>query len=524
MCFTSRVMRRRSWTTIIAGLAVLPLAACADDAVQTAPTTTLEPAPSTTTITSTSSVPTTSTTTPATTTTAVTTSTVAPTSTVPGSFPYWSVACTERSGDPTARYEFDEALGTFSTLGPAPSLDLVMPEVVTSAGPYGSIASTSPIPGGVLVGVYPPDGWPSADEMLTSSSLVAVDHDGGLRWRRCFDDLHTGGFVVAPAELEPTIAWVVGAAWTEPLQITGVDLATGADVAFPIDVAELGERGRGERFLVLGVPIGTRPLAADDRLTVVDTLDGAHFDVPVPPSWVGNEGGWVQVVDANPFDDDVVLADGWPSPGEVAAVFVDGAWSDDPADQRAVLPAQVTETFGDPYELRLFDGAGDLVWAVPEFHSVSREGFHWAVADTVVVAMRCPEWDADGSCGWTGDVPPTEELVAFDLGTGEELWTSSDDRSLPVLAGDLGIALLVTGGPGAADDGYVLVDLRTGERVGPPGDPWPSGAFLQECCGGDVYTNVRRAGGVVIATDQGHVRVWYPPELTAPTVSVDLAG
>ena len=43
-------------------------------------------------------------------------------------------------------------LGTFSTLGAMPRLDLLLPVVETSAGPAGSNAGTSGIPGGVLVG------------------------------------------------------------------------------------------------------------------------------------------------------------------------------------------------------------------------------------------------------------------------------------------------------------------------------------------------------------------------------------
>ena len=126
--------------------------------------------------------------------------------TVPAGFPYWTAECTEQLDDRAVSYRFDDALGTFTTFGIAPTLDLTMPVVVTSAGPYGSIAGSSTIPGGVLVGVYPPDGWPVADEMLASSSLVAVNHDGTVRWRRCFDEFETRGFAVAPAELDPGTA------------------------------------------------------------------------------------------------------------------------------------------------------------------------------------------------------------------------------------------------------------------------------------------------------------------------------
>jgi hypothetical protein len=507
--------------------AVLVGSACADDGGDpiTAPAATEEPAIETTTTsppTATTAVVDTTTTSeaPPTTTPGTTTTVTGPTE--PRDVPYWTDECTEATGDASASYVSSPGLDAFTTLGAAPSLDLVMPEVVMSTGPYGSIAGTAPIPGGVLVGVYPPDGWPVGDEPLTSSSLVAVDHDGSIRWRRCFDEVETRRFAVAPAELEPTVAWVISTAWREPLSIVGVDLATGAAVPFPTDVTALAERGDGSgRFVVLGPRNGSGPIRADDRLMVIDTLDGATSEVPVPPSWVGVDGAWVQVVDADPSDDDYVLADGFPIGGETAAVLVDGAWTDDPTVQRDALPKQVTETFGEPYELRLFDGAGDLIWAAPDFHGISREGFHWAVADDVVLAMRCVNWDPDGYCGWVDDDPPQEELAAFDIETGRELWRREGAHAVPVLVDNRAIAT-DRDEQSVAPTGYVLLDLQTGERIGPEGDPWPSTAFAQECCGGDVYVNVQRHGAVVVATNMEHVRIWYPPELTTPTVTVDL--
>lgn len=514
----SGVTRRGAAVVVALGL----VAACADDGSEpiAAPVTT-EAADATTT----TGAPTT-TTEAATTTEPTSTTTTAPVA--PEDVPYWSTACTEVAGDAGATSESDPATEQFTTLGAAPSLDLVMPDVVTSAGPYPSIATASRIPGGVLVGVYPTDYWPTVEEILYSSSLVAVNDDGSIRWRRCFDDdFETRRFSVAPAELEPDVAWVFGTAWDEPLRIVGVDLATGADVDFPVplaDLAEFGERGYGSsRFVVLGPRSGSGLVFDGDRLVVVDTLDGSTTDVPVPPSWIANEGGWLYLLDADPADGEVVIADRSPLPGESAALFVDGSWTQDPALQRELLPMRVTETFGEPFELRLFDGAGDLVWSVPDFHSVGREGFHWVVADDVVVAMRCPEWGTDGYCGWVGDEPPKEEMVGFDVDTGEALWTKDGSYAVPVLAGNTAIVTEWSDDT-IASSGYVLLDLRTGERIGPDGDPWPEGSFVEECCGGYVYVHTELDGGVVIVTNEEHVRVWYPPELTRPTLTVDLMG
>lgn len=457
-----------------------------------------------------------------------TSSTSSPSSTsiVPTEFPYWSTACVDRLGAAAATAEFDVQLGTFTTLGAMPTLDLRLPVVETSAGPAGSSAATVPIPGGVLVGVYPPSSWQTG-EMLGSSSLVAVDVDGTVRWRRCFDEVDSRLFLVAPAELEPTTAWVVTSAWDEPLQVFGLDLATGADVPFPVDVSGLDQRGVGQRFMVLGERREVTEVVAGALLTIVDVVDGTTTEIPYPRTAVGERADsvWFTVHDVDPTDDEFVLVHGYPSPGEVRSLYVDGSWTEDLDTYREVLPLTVTETFGEPFELRLRDGAGDLEWAVPDFRGVGREGFHSAVADDVVIAMRCTKWNAEGYCEWSDDGTPTEELVGFDIETGRELWTLAGPRAVPILAGNQAIITHDDDGDGVADDGYVLIDLRTGARVDTDSDfsgVWPVGAFAQECCGGDEFVHVEQTGGIVIATDEDHVRVWYPPDLTFQTVSVDV--
>lgn len=450
-------------------------------------------------------------------TTAPPTTTVPPT-TAPLAVPGWDAACTEVVGSSVPD---DRAPRDFTDLGAAPSLEFVVPDVVTSSGPLESITGTALIPGGLLVGVYPPDSWPSEADIVTSSQLVAVDLDGGLRWRRCFDELETRRFAVAPADLEPEVAWVLSTPFDGPTRIVGVDLATGVEVPFPVDVSALEQRGGGDdRHLVLGPRFGSGPLAADSRFLVVDTLDGSLAEVPVPPEWVGGGGDWMYV--AGPADDgDVpVLTTGFPgSPGPMS-LYVDGAWTADPALAADLLPVVVTETFGDPAELQLYDASGTLLWAVPDFHSVPREGFHWGIADEVVLAMRCTTFDRDACSGEVG--PAGEELAAFDLATGRELWADAELGAAVVIAGDRAIVSLSD--TAGAPLGQILVDVRTGERIGPVGDPWPNLSFAQGCCGEDVYVNVQRFGGVVVAFDYERISVWYPAESSVPTVTVDLMG
>lgn len=508
----------RFGATIVASL--LLVAGCADDGGEpiAVPSTTEDSLVATT-------VESASTTAAPTTTEATTTTTTepGPTTTVttePREVPYWTVECSEVAGDGGASYAFDPTLREFTTLGAEPMLDLVLPEVVTSAGPWAPIASTRAIPGGVVVGVYPPNGWPTADEFLESSSLVAVGDDGAIRWRRCFDELVTGTFLVAPAELGPATAWVFSQAWNRPLEVVGVDLATGAGVPFPSDVTGLDLRGQGDRFAVLGVAGSEAVIDPGSRLLVVDLLDGSTEEISYPPEAYGTDPyQWFAVYDADPLDDEYVLALGSLYPGDVRSVAVDGSWTADHDVWRSVLPTAVTETFGEPFELRLLDGGGDVIWAAPDFHGISREGFRSAIAEDVVVAVRCAEWDAAGVCTWVDDEPPAEELAAYDLESGAELWTTPGARALVAVAGNTALATARAGEFGLSAAGYVLLDLTTGVAV--PGTTWPSGAFAEGCCGEDEVVHVNRTGGIVIATNGDHVRVWYPPELTTST-TVDL--
>ncbi|MFZ9041470.1 MAG: hypothetical protein ACO225_07310 [Ilumatobacteraceae bacterium] len=438
--------------------------------------------------------------------------TTAPVPTTAPEVPYWTPGCAESEGNGLGS---GEVVPEFVGLGRQPSLDIAIPGVVTSAGPYGSIASTRAIPGGVLVSVLPPNGWPTPDEILTSSSLVAIDHDGTVRWRRCFVDLEVARVVVAPAPTRPTSAWVFSRAWDQPLEVVRVDLATGADVAFEIDVTDLEVRGVGGRFVVLGVGSDGPTIDAGSEMLLLDVLDGSIETVPYPPEAHGHPGdAYFTIHDADSADSDAVIVLGSLSPGDARAVRSGGVWTTDPDVLRAVLPPAVSETFGEPFELRLLDVAGGLIWAAEEFHGISREGFRWAIGDSVVVAVRCAEWDADGICPWLGDEPPREEVVAFDLASGDELWSTPGARAFPVVAGDLGIGTI-------DDGGYELVDLRTGARVG---GPWPAGSFDQECCGGDDYVHVERDGGLVVATAWDRIRVWYPESATSATVAVDAMG
>lgn len=511
------------WGAAVVAALGLVTAACADDADQTISTpSTTDDSPSTTTpdVASTTVAPTTIGT-PSTTTTEPepTTTTTIELREVPA----WTVECAALAGDAETTHVFDPALAEFTTLGAAPALDLVIPEVVTSVGPYGSIASTRAIPGGVLIGVYPPTGWPRADDRLESSSLTAVDDDGTIRWRRCFDELVTRTFMVALPEAAAETAWVFSEASDEPLEVVGIDLATGDDVPFTSDVTGLDVRGQGDRFAVLGAAGSDTVVDAGSRLLVVDLVDGSTEQVPYPSEAYGTDPyQFFSVYDVDPLDDEFVLTLGSLYPGEVRSVLVDGAWTADREVMRSVLPQAITETFGEPFELRLLDGGGDIIWAAPDFHGISREGFRWAIAQDVVVAVRCAEWDADGLCPWVDDGPPAEELVAYDVETGAELWTTPGARALVAVAGNTALATATAGEFGLTTDGYVLLDLMTGEAV--PGTTWPSGAFAEGCCGEDETVHVSRFGGIVIATNGNHVRVWYPPELTTPTAAVDLMG
>jgi hypothetical protein len=246
--------------------------------------------------------------------------------------------------------------------------------------------------------------------------------------------------------------------------------------------------------------------------------------VPYPDAAIGLpiDTFWYEPVD---LDGDSVLTATGLSSATPDFVYLDGSWSGDPDDLRMLPPKLKIGYDADDPGLRLLDGAGDAIWTVPDFHTISREGFNSAVTDSVVLAMDCLSWTEENSCAWVGDQPPEERLVANDVETGDELWSRPGARAFAAIDGDRGIMIDDLDGDGELD-GWRLIDLRTGDlAAGETVTEWPRyDIFFNECCGAGDYVWTRLDGGVLFESTGDHLRVWLPPEVTTPTVSVDLSA
>ena len=121
----------------------------------------------------------------------------------------WSRRCTEYVRDTPSVPVVDEAaLDTFGPLAHEPGLTIELPSVWLSNGWWRLVPTMARVPGGVLVaGSVAAPGF--QDPGFEASIVMAVDHDGSVRWVRCLDSTVTvqsysieQGLIVV-ADLEP---------------------------------------------------------------------------------------------------------------------------------------------------------------------------------------------------------------------------------------------------------------------------------------------------------------------------------
>lgn len=419
----------------------------------------------------------------------------------------WDPPCIERS-QPAASPVLDEAaLATFGPLGPEPVLDIDVP----SHGPSQAQSvddsvqvSAARIPGGLLLLLRP-----SAPPVSTVQ-LVAVDDDGSVRWVRCLPD-EAYGVLVAPANTSPELAIVYsvdGGTAPEPgWQWRAVRLDDGTDGDVPREVdGRLPLWPPGASVLLGPLQDSGRPAdPATDDLVLVDLTAMTSATVPLPPLEPGTP---VWNIGASVSATGVPFAFG--SYRQVSAVYLDGAWSDDPGVIDATLPMTVEfDSRGEPpWPLDGRTASGEVVWTRDDLTDIGGEGFRQAPDGDVTVVAACIERASEYEC-------TTTALVGIDTATGATVWQRDGARSVQAI-GD-GFAIVVDG------SGYLMIDSQTGEPE--PGQRWDDpGAFAAECCGGGDFVWVQRVGGVVFAHDYGRVRVWYPLAQSGSTrvVTLDL--
>lgn len=419
----------------------------------------------------------------------------------------WEPDCIDRFGDAEPPPAIDDGLTQFTTLGTEPSLDIAIPTIDTANGVEPPLVSPVVVPGGVALTSY---GY-TADS-TDAAAVVVVDDDGSVRWRRCFEGEGSPSgplYVGAGAVTLVTTTYGVD---TGSVTIRRLDPATGRD-AGDADVRPDTVVGHALGDLVLlQRPWQADAVDVDAQLEVLDLVTGAITSIPYPDAAIAGDPVYFELVDVG---DDVMIAGTTFTRNAPDIVWTGDSWSTEPDDLRA-LPPSIRIPFGNDVPLQLLDGAGAVLWEVDGFHTISREGFNNAIADSVVVVMECLDWTDDLGCQWIDEsTPPREQLSAFDLATGERLWARPGGQSFAAIAGDRGIV--------TAEVGWELVDLRTGERVDDqPVTAWPQDdIFFNECCGAGDYVWTRLDGGVLFESTGDRLRVWLPPEASTPTVTAD---
>lgn len=423
-------------------------------------------------------------------------------------------ACVETSGG-SGTIDRLAGLDTFGPLGSTPRLTLRLPGYRGEGeGELGDVAvRLARIPGGILVEIVP-DSFGGG----TGWELVAIDHDGSVRWRRCAPDRWPVDLWVAPAEDGPDMALMRTYDDAGPSTALAFDLATGADV----DIAGAGELpalAGSARFVLLGRNDGVRVSLDTDRLQLLDLLDGTVVELPYPERADGQEPFrliW-RVVDADPERPVVLQYDPF---GAAVGAWVDGVWTTDAAQLARYAPGEARETFAADGSgtsgIEGIAGDGQRRWFHATEGSLPGEGFHLTEVDGVVLANVCRQAAAEYGCD-------RGAFVALDASTGAVRWELPEFRAVGIVADGYAIVSDVSVYAGdQASSRSVMIDLDTGEPV--PGQDWAADAFVNGCCGEGEYMYVGGDGGVVWAVHVDHVDVYYPDALSRPTVSVAVGG
>lgn len=381
---------------------------------------------------------------------------------------------------------------------------------------------TTRIPSGTLVAVV--------SSYFPSTMLVAVDHDGHVRWRRCLGE-RAQVVASAPANEDPDKALVVTSTFVDDgFEMTwwSISLDDGTPTSTltdSLDRLDLPDRGAPLATVqsyggpaVLG-PDGAHVVDIDvDRLTAIDLTDMSVAAIPFPPEFDGHPASELQLesgVDGEllRMGLDAGLVRRVPN-----SVWTGALWSTDAALLRAARPLTAGYGYqpsvdGSMPMLEATDALGKVRWRRDDLRLMIGEGFHAGVVDDRVVAISC--WPITGD-----DVCREYRTGAYSLATGATLWEVTGFRT--VTASGNGLAMMSTREGDETTSGWALVDLAMGEPIRAD-QVWPEpNAFLTECCGGDEYQRVDQHGGVLAVQTGGALLVYLPEAASHPTVDIDI--
>jgi len=420
--------------------------------------------------------------------------------------------CNEITGDPDRVYEDDPALAHFGPMGAAPTLDIT---VDTSAilEPYTDVTR---VPGGTAILFQ--SQWPQTTSFAWS--VIVVNDDGTLRWRRCGSDAPVYSVLGAAHS-------VIVSGQDQSLRL--LDVSTGEDAGILDIPHELTGLGGGKGHLVFGKsqPRGADgtplPGAPDDMLRVVDTSTMSIAEIPYPPDYYTGEryGDWIQLVEPPDNPNAWMLEQYGDQYPLVVALFVDGAWTTDPAAIRNVVPIAATSPYGTGGEWSGVDPLGETVWTVPDRVAFWTEGPEWHEDGDVDLLSVCRRYDAlpDG-----GSVCVSPSLLGVDGQSGTILWELPGHRQIQAV-GD-GYALIgdesENFSDGSPPGAWLMIDTATGQSI--EGQAWSYETFETDYYSMEQIDQwVRRDGAAVLAVNGPHLRVWFPATASTPTISVSLA-
>jgi hypothetical protein len=511
-----RTAHRAGWMVFVVSL----LAACGSDSGRpasvepevTPPTTSTTSAPESTAVAETTAA-----------TVAATTSTTAP------SKVGFDPACTDVEPTRDLASSDEAALDMFGPIGAVPSVEVELPqghsqrtgELMTTS------ASSTRVPGGVLLSI-----GSNSSGYFPGGMLAAVDHDGMLRWVRCFDQ-GIRSVVVARPDSHPTEAligtYVPVENALDSIQWNVISLVDGTvtrsldDViaASGIDapLTNVIPIATGAGIVVLGPDPDHVVDAQSDRLIRLDVGGMTATAVPYPPELDGHPSRDLRLdigIGGQLLQMSIAADSGLQLPSSVG---VDGAWLTKPASLREAWPVRAGYSFfpkadGTLPALEAYDATGRVRWKRDDVVMRVGEGFSAGVDGAVVVAVSCaPTDDAEQLCH-------DFRLGGYSMVDGHTLWHLDGYRLVTAL-GD-GHAMISVPSDSESVQGWMLIDTKTGEITANDQQWDDPDAFNSECCGGDEYIRVTRHEGVLVVFSNQFVRVWHPQAMAHPTVKITL--
>ncbi|MFM8858183.1 MAG: hypothetical protein ACKOI2_13490 [Actinomycetota bacterium] len=424
--------------------------------------------------------------------------------------------CTDLEPDGSPVPIDDERLDTLQSLGEEPVVQVALPRVVSADSLSDRLRPRAfRIPGGMLVSI---NQFVDVDDSF--GVLVAVNADGGIRWRRCLDPapdtmavglgndvdeflvawmtVAPGGSVTRRFEVWSLSEGRMTQTWDELLAANGVSG----------DAARYGRihRLQDASMLVIG-PSEERDIIASDSMLILDLSTWSIRRIPYPIDAIGTP---LDLIDLGITVDGSLIEleyGSGVSGGLVRAVESSEGWSNDLDEMNASIGPRVEFLFGEEVSvLAGFDSQGRVIWRRDDVFDIQAEGFRVGMDSDVALVAAC-------SGTSSGEVwCPGPKLLAVDIATGETLW-QRDGRWAVSVFGD-GHAII--SGPHTdesidAPPPWEMIDLVTGDRASETlwNSPW---SFTVGCC--DSPEEAWVEGGVVFSVDADSIELWYPKDLS----------